>query len=434
MKLPSPLDKIFGGNASKVFRGMAMLATGTGLGRLIGLASIPVLTRLYDPNHYGVLAVFTGIISLLAPALNLRYALAIPLPRRDRTAANLLFISFACIGVTSLATCGVMYLFGPFLLRQLSMEVLIPWWWVIVLGSAAIACYESLTMWATRKRAYKTIAKTLITQSVIGETIKITLGLLSIKPFGLLIGQVASQSAGIGALIFQSRGQLRQHARRFDLKLIKRIAHYYRSYATYRLASQLLLALSIQAPIFIAARYYEASVTGQLGLAFMALALPVNLLGESMARAYYAEISAIGRRFPRKVRSLTRSVMKRLLALSLPPTLVLALFGQDIFELCFGEKWSPAGNYASILAIYLAFQFIQKPASYLLYLYDGQRQLLMINAQRVILTAGCFAIGGLMKADMTKVLWFYSAIMSLHYSASILIAIKSIPASTDERP
>ncbi len=283
-------------------------------------------------------------------------------------------------------------------------------------------------MWATRKKAYATIAKTLVTQSIIGEGIKISLGLLAFKPFGLLIGQVASQSAGTGALIYQSRTQLVQYARDCDFGLIKHLAQHYRTYATYRLASQFLLVLSVQAPIFIVAKYYEASLTGQLGLAFMALALPVNLLGESMARAYYAEISAIGRRNPQKVKHLTFSVIKRLLALSLPPTFVLALFGKEIFEVAFGREWSEAGIYASILALYLAFQFIQKPVSYLLYLYNGQRQLLVINAQRVILTIACFMIGGSMGATMTTVLWFYSLVMSIHYSVSVVLALRAIPA------
>lgn len=85
--------RLFGGTSGGVFRGMMTLALGSSIGRVIGIASIPVLTRLYSPADFGVLAVFTALVAILAPLVTLRYALALPLPRHDGVAMNLLVLS-----------------------------------------------------------------------------------------------------------------------------------------------------------------------------------------------------------------------------------------------------------------------------------------------------------------------------------------------------
>ena len=139
------LDRALGQASSRVFRGMGTLALGSGLARLIGVASIPILTRLYGPVDFGVLAVFTAIVSLLAPIVTLRYVLAMPLARRDGVAINLVALSLllmACItGVMAVA----LWWLTPPLLGYFSVEALLPWWWLIIVGVVAAAAYELLT-------------------------------------------------------------------------------------------------------------------------------------------------------------------------------------------------------------------------------------------------------------------------------------------------
>src|SRR5690554_359562 len=128
------LSKAFGGSASNVFKGMATLALGSGIARIIGIAAIPVLTRLYSPEAFGVLAVFSALLAILAPLLTLRYVLAVPLPRHDGMAFNLLIMSASLMLVMTLLISLLLWIFGEQLLSILSMEALAPWRWLIVFG------------------------------------------------------------------------------------------------------------------------------------------------------------------------------------------------------------------------------------------------------------------------------------------------------------
>ena len=55
-------NRLFAGPAGAIFRGMATIAFGSLIGRLIGIIVLPVLTRLYGPENFGVLAIFTAIV------------------------------------------------------------------------------------------------------------------------------------------------------------------------------------------------------------------------------------------------------------------------------------------------------------------------------------------------------------------------------------
>ena len=159
----------------------------------------------------------------------------------------------------------------------------------------------------------------------------------------------------------------------------------------------------------------------------MTLALPMNLLGHSTSKAYYAEIATIGRKRPAEIRTLTYSVIKRLLLLALAPTLLLLLFGERLFAVAFGAEWAVAGEMASILAIYLLFQFMHAPASHLLSVFQGQRLLLMLNVQRAVLTAACFASGQLLELPIISVVLIYAVTLSAHYLFSLAMTLRVIP-------
>lgn len=378
----------FSGPAGSVFRGMSTLALGTGTARLLGVVSIPLLTRIYSPEDYGVLAVFTSLVALLVPFLTLRYVTALPLPRTNAMAMNLMALSaLLLLGLTATIT-AVLAVFGSKILGLVSMQILAPWWGLIALGVLGAGIYEMLSMWATRRRAYKIIAKTQVTQAFTGQAIKIGLGLLSIKPLGLLIGQIAAQSGGIGSFVKRFHLDFQQERRKITWQRMKFIACYYRSFPIYRLPSQVLLVFSAQAPLLFCAALYDGKTTGQLGLAMMSLTMPITLIGNSMAKAYYAEMTII-KNVPGKVRSVTMEVQKKLFIIGTPLALVIAFFGQDLFSLVFGEKWSLAGKFSSLLSFFTLLQLTSSPLMQVLNFSRSQLSFLVLNAIR---TLGLFAI------------------------------------------
>ena len=53
-------------------RGVAVLAGGTAFGQALAIIASPILTRLYGPEDFGVLAVYTSIIGIAGEAIRQR--------------------------------------------------------------------------------------------------------------------------------------------------------------------------------------------------------------------------------------------------------------------------------------------------------------------------------------------------------------------------
>lgn len=418
--------RLFGGASGGVFRGMVTLALGSGIGRIIGIASITILTRLYTPEDFGVLAVFTALVTILAPLVTLRYVLALPLPRHDGVAMTLLTLSTGLmLGLTGLVAL-VLWIWGAPLLSLVSMEVLAPWWWLIALGVLGTASYEMLTMWATRKRAYKVIAQTNVTQSAAGALVKIGLGLAAFAPLGLLLGQVVAQAGGIGRLMRGFVAEFRANWRHVGIARMRKAAWRHRGFPVWRVPSQFLMAVSMQAPMLFMAALYDPETTGQFGLAVMALSIPVSLFGQSAGRALYGEASVVMKTDRGRVLTMCKETQFRLLAISIPPAAIVFLFGADLFSLFFGSGWVEAGVFASFLSIAMVFQFTSAPLIQVMNLLAKQSAFLAINLVRIIGLIAVFFVAFQVSLEPNQAVLSYSVFSAAFYILVALFILRTL--------
>jgi|TARA_B100002003_G_scaffold205199_1_gene198502 O-antigen/teichoic acid export membrane protein len=416
------------GGAGGVLRGMATLALGAGMARVVGIAVIPILTRLYTPEEYGVLAAFTALILVVTPLMGLCYGMALPLPRRDETAMNLLLLAGLITLVMTLGMALALWFGAPALLGLISMEAMIPWWWLLPLGMLGAGLFETMSFWATRRKAYRPLAQAQVIQTSLGAAAQVLLGLAGVKPAGLLIGHAIQRSAGTLSLGSIFGGEFRRLARQATLRRLLLAAHRHRAFPIFRLPSQLLTSISAQGPLLLASALYGAEDAGRLGLALMALGVPMAMFGLTMGRAYYAEIAALGPRRPAEIRALSRAVLKRISLVAAVPTLVLFCLGPSIFRIAFGAEWEEAGALASRLAIYLLGQFLWASISYILHVFEQERILIGLSLQRALLMALTFAVGYGLGLEITDTILLYSLLLTTHYAVCIYRTLHKIPA------
>lgn len=376
--------RIFSGDSESVFAGMLTLLAGASLARAVGLLSIPVLARIYSPEDFGTLALYISFVAILTPVMTLRYVQAIPLPKTDLMAFNLFCLCLKLVGFFTVVIALVLAVWGGTVLRWFDMEALLPWRWLIVLGTAGTALYELFSFWATRKKEYKAIAKTQLSQSLIGNIVKVGLGVLSFRPEGLIVGQFLSQSAGVISFFKSAKKDFRRYLPRVSKTKGKIVAAYYQDFVWFRLPSQLLMVLSMQAPVMMVAALYNKEVTGQLSLAMVALSLPVGLIGNAMSKAYYAEIAAIGKRNIEKIINITLSVQKKLFLVGLPISVLIYYLAESLFRVIFGEEWAMAGFFASVLAPFVLFQFTSSPLMEVINILGVQLVYLILQGLRLL--------------------------------------------------
>jgi len=69
---------------SEFSRNVLTPMTGTTITQAIPIAISPILTRIYTPEDFGVLALFVAITAIFGGIANGRYELATMLPKKDK--------------------------------------------------------------------------------------------------------------------------------------------------------------------------------------------------------------------------------------------------------------------------------------------------------------------------------------------------------------
>lgn len=346
-----------------------VLAGGTALSQFVVLLASPLLTRLYTPDDFGVLAVFAALLGMLGLAVCLRYEIAVPMAEDDATAANLVAVSLLAALLFSLAVGLAVALGGTTITRWVNAPALDPWLWLLPVGLFASGCYLSLSHWAIRRRAFGRITRTRITQSLGQATTQLGLGWFGAGPVGLLIGQIIGQSAGVTGLAAMAyRGEHRRFAA-IRPGTLARAAARFRRQPLFGTGAALLNGSARLLPALLIAALYGTQVAGWFALSQRVLGAPMRLLGGAVAHAYLGEAPRLA---PGDAYALYMATTWRLLALGALSLGVIVLAGPQLFAFVFGAAWSETGRYAQFLGLMYLGQLAVSPTSQTLMIMERQ--------------------------------------------------------------
>ena len=405
---------------------MGVLATGSAGAKVVGLLLTPVITRIYSPEDFGIFAMFVTVLALITPFVTLRYAITIPLPKKTGLAVNLLVLCFGITILVTLITSFLFWAFGGWVFTFFSVPELTPYWWLIPIAVLGIGLYETLSYWATRVKQFVILAKTKFTRSLAGNLVKIALGLFHLKPTGLLFGHIVSQAAGCASIFFRSKNVIIKNVRYVTQSRLLFLSRWYINFPKYQIGSRFLLAISAQAPLFFMITLFDAGATGQLSIALVVLAAPMALIGDSVGKAYFAEISEIGSKEPAKIENITIKVTKRLFALSLLPFLILLTASPFVFPIVFGQEWVQAGWFTSVLSFSLLSQFVSSPVVNTLSVFRKEDYYLIINVIRIVVICATFGASYLLSLSPLMTVFLYSLAMAMYRLFMYFLIMKII--------
>jgi lipopolysaccharide exporter len=346
------------------------LATGTAIAHLLVFLGRPVLTRLFDPEAFGVLTVFVALSALVATISSLRYEDALMLPRRRAAAANVLVLALGLTGGTALVLLLLLPLsdtvaewFGG-----AEMQPAVQWLpvAVLLLGSALV-----LETWHTRAHRYRLISASRTVQSLVTVISQIGAGLLAVGAVGLVVGTAAGFAAAAAVLVAGAWHADRRMTRALGMIWMRRLARRYQRFPRYAAPASFLNALSGRAPALLLAVFFTTEVVGYFGVAFGTLALPVGLATGAIGQVFFVRAAEAHRNGT--LSELTLGVYRQLVVVATFPMLVVATSGPLLFAFVFGEAWREAGVYAQWLAPWLLFASVAPPLTRLFDVLERQR-------------------------------------------------------------
>lgn len=422
--IPGRLRRLFEKNS--LAGGIGMLAGGTAAGQAIALVSIPILSRLYSPEDFGVLAVYASLLAGLVVVITLRYETAIPVAEDSRGAAHLLVLSLATsAAVAGIAALGV-GLLGSSISRWANTPQIRSYLWLIPVSGFAAGLYQSFNFWAIRRKEYGRIALTKVTQNVWMVGTQIAVGIMWKGPVGLLVGDSFKWAGGSGRLAAATWREEAALLKGVRWEGMMEQARRYRKFPLLSAPSSLANTLGQQFPALIIAGFYGPYVAGSFYLVQKILAVPVTFLGRSISDAYIGEFSQLLRHDRAGAARLYYKMARTLLLVGVLPTIALVLGGGVVTRWVLGAEWSDAGTYLQIVALMFLAKFVVNPLSHTLVLMQRQGVQLVWDVGRMLVVNGAILVVALGGLAPVAAIWAYSLSMFVAYVLLYVLCVRSL--------
>ena len=386
---------------SKQFaRGVSVLVGGTAGAQVLLVLAAPLLTRLYSPEDFGLLAVYASLLALIGVVSSLRYELAIPLPEDDGDAANVAVLCLILVVISTILTGVLVFLMGSAIAAALGVPTLAGYLWLLPVGVLLTGFYSVFKYWAVRTKRFTTIAGTKLRQAV--ATLAIQLAAFKLGGIALLFGQVAGQGVGsttLGLPALKSAG-----FKQVSWAGVKKAAGRYKRFPIFSTWAGFANTAGLQLPPLLFAALFNPAAAGLYTLANRVLTLPMNLVGGAIGQVFFANAAEAHR--VGKLGPLVAQLHAKLAHIGLPPALLLMLLGPTLFAFVFGEQWHQAGEFAQWMAPWLYLVFVTSPLSSLFAVTEAQVQGLVWQLILLSVRVTAISIGALTNDLMITVILF----------------------------
>lgn len=423
LKLKSFLAKLFPANS--VIRPVAVLAGGTLVAQSINLFSSPLLSRLYSPADFGILALFSSVLGILGGFSGLSYHLAILLPEDEDIPLALLFLSIFIQVAITIGLFSLAALLGYDFFMAIGWQALYKYRWLIPIGFFSSGLYQFFTYYALRLKNYPVLSKTTITQKITGTSVMVLLALVDYKPVGLLIGSIVALSGGVIKISKSCLNMAKLQGIRFAGLLSA--ANRFKDFPFFQMWGTLMNILSLHLTPLILMPMFSAEIIGWYSFSMRILQLPMSLIGKSIGQVLFQTGSVSNREG--KLGEVVQQFISSLIVISTFPFAFLAIMGPEFFSVIFGKNWFGAGVLTTILVPFLWVQFITSPISVVFLICEKQN--ILVKIQFILLVGEVLIIYLGKGLDFVGFFVIYSAVKTLLYLLYLffIMRVSQIPFS-----
>lgn len=377
--MKSLLDKVNAKlNAQGGFlKAISVLVGGTTFAQILGIITLPIITRLYNPSEFGLFAMYTSILAVIMVIGCLRYEIAIPIPRDNNTALSLVKVS-----LLSLFSMTIILFLIIIIIHYLGFNNFFKGWlWVIPISIFLTCIFNIFQYWYIRQKEFKYIAITKIQQSSIVSFAQIIGGLMHVSG-GLILGSLLGLILGFVRYIHKFIKEKNSVLNR----TFKKEALEYKNFPLFSTFEALFNTGGVYLPLIIIGVFLNKEDLALVFLTIKVLALPISLIGSAIAQVYLSHAGEYSRRA--ELRSFTNNILKKLVVLMTIPFLLILVLAPKYSTFIFGNSWEGVGQLILIMLPWFYLQLLSSPVSSSLHVTNNQKIALLLQIFGFVLRVG----------------------------------------------
>ncbi|HFB55255.1 MAG TPA: hypothetical protein ENJ46_04960, partial [Hellea balneolensis] len=310
------LKHLFGG--SERFRqNFVKIASATVLAQILGLLSLPILSRLFSSTDFGILTTYMMVQGISLALVTGRVDWLIPNVKRKRHAQRLISMGVMISLVMVVVIAAIFMGFEAHILAHLHLEEHALILWLVPLGLIAGSLQLLFQSWYVFRGNLGTVGWSKLAQAVVTLVLSLIFGVLALTGNGLVIAYIAGFFAAAFVLIRKNPEALPS----FTFKKMKIYSKLLRIYFLQLLSLTGLSLTNIAMTMsltFLILTFYGTQVLGWYGLVFRIATAPIGLITTALVQSFWTDAAILAKSNPVQLRQFYIKTLARLSMLSIP--------------------------------------------------------------------------------------------------------------------
>lgn len=398
---------------SEFSRNVLTLMTGTTIAQAIPIAISPILTRIYTPEDFGVLALFVAMTSIFSSIANGRYELAVMLPEKDEDAINIFALGLLIVSILSIVLLLLVIFFNHIIVSLLENDKIGFWLYFVPIIVFFMGLFNMLNYFNNRKKYYKDIAKATIIKSIVLAMIQLVVGFFKSGATGLITGRIFSQffaNMRLANNILKDKALISKITKIRIIALAKR----YKRFPQFSMWAALSNTMTYQFTNMLISIYFSVQTLGFYSMVQKILGMPSTLVGNSIGQVFFQEATKEKQTKGNAIEVFDKTIRK-LLKISLPLFLILFFTIEDLFAFIFGAEWEIAGKYAQIIIPLYFIRFVVAVVTVANSIFEKQNISFYWQLSLLFFSILTIVISHILKIEFLYFLYFFTSVMFIHY-------------------
>jgi O-antigen/teichoic acid export membrane protein len=400
------------------------LFSGTVVAQLIGIAFVPVLTRLFTPEEFGVFYLFASTATILTIIITGGYETTFVLPESEKDARQLLVFSLMvtlAVTIFYFLICLCIQRWSNVFFTSEHSKIIL---WLIPVYSCLVGLSRIFKNWSIRVKKYKWVSGANIIRSSSTSGLQTSFGLFHTGSLGLVTASCISQILPLWFLMKKNKTRWKRFTFN-SLKEVYRKGKEYKNFPLLMMPGDVLNEVSIQSPVYFLKTAFSNAVVAIYSLPYKIMNQPTRFIGQAVSEVYYRHVSELNAQ-NKDLSEITFNTFKTLFILGILPFFVTIFWGQEIFSFVFSKEWAASGRIAAYLSPWLLFEFSGYPISNMFIIRKKLQYSFFLTLFLLIIRIAGLLVGTLIMNDLeitiilfagsSFIYWVFIVYFCLHLS------------------
>lgn len=338
------------------------LTIGTTFAQVLPFLFYPILSRIFNPEDFGLFATISSITQILAVISTGKYDFSILIVNNNKEAAHIISI----IMIISLLFLSISFIILQIFSNTLSLWLnnadITKWLYICPIAAFQIIIFNCYNEWSVRNKSFTNLAWNKIINAGSIASSKLFLGLINFTSSGLIVGDFFGRILTSSVCVYKLFKTYRVYFFDLDLKNMRILLSKYSNFPKYLLPGQILNTVGAQLPIFLLGFFYNKTEVGYFSMTMLVLSTPISVISTALKDIFRQRANEDFNKNG-ECRTLYIKLLKLLIIPTAIMTLILIIVLPKLLLLFLGDQWIIAGEYSQILLVMISLSFISNSLS-----------------------------------------------------------------------